>query len=75
MVPHHSPNVRLKKERSNGGRAGVKREFSSTAKVENPFLWSDGWRLGMEQRPAAVKDGLTKIAREVDRGEIRRTQS
>jgi len=70
MVPDQGGDIGFLEQRSDRRRTSLKREFSPPTEIENTLLRiGRGW-LGMEQPPAAIKNGLPKLFRHIDGRQI-----
>src|SRR5512144_3286060 len=75
MVPHEGGNIGLGEERSDRRSAGVECQLRSSSKVKHSFFGIRRRRLGVDERPAAVKNGGPELRRDVQRRQIRRAKS
>jgi len=74
MVPHQSRNICLVEEGSDRRSTGVEREFCSSSEVQHALLGSGRWWFGMNEGPAAIKDRLPQLLRDIDRRQICRAE-
>ncbi len=61
MIPHQSCDVCIEEKRSDRGRAGIECELRSPSEIKNAFFRVRGWRVGVKEGPAAIKDGLSQF--------------
>ncbi len=71
VVPHKGGNVCIEEERSDRRNTGIERKLRSPSEIENAFFGIGGWRVGVKEGPATIKDRLSQLLRDIDRCQIR----